>query len=148
MQVSILNFHFGNIVNSFNLSRWPSCFNFLSNRLERIIEKYKNHPSIIKIKQNYSHQEKFVFQTISAEKVSKIIKELPTDKISSGEIPLKILKNADFTFKKITDCINESIVNNTFPNCLKLATMTPLYKYVLITDLLLFSHYFPKYLRK
>ena len=49
--------------------------------------------------------------------------ELKTDKAVSGEIPVKLLKDCDFSFHALTNCINESIENETFPVVLKKLTL-------------------------
>ena len=46
------------------------------------IEKYKKHPSILKIKQNFLNEKKFVFQKTSLEEVTNEINNLVTSKAS------------------------------------------------------------------
>ena len=53
---------------------------------------------------------------------------LKTDKALSGEIPVKLLKNCEFSFYALTNRINESIENGRFPDSLKQANITPVYK--------------------
>ena len=55
------------------------------------------------------------------------MKNLPSDKVSAGEIPIKILKEYIF-FPELTNCINESLTNNKFPDTLKLSDITPVFK--------------------
>ena len=47
--------------------------------------------------------------------------------MSDGEIPIKILKERIFCFPELTNCINESLTNNKFPNTLKLSDITPVF---------------------
>ena len=54
--------------------------------------------------------------------------ELKTDKAVSGEISVKLLKDSDFSFYALTNCINESIENGRFPDSLKEANIAPVYK--------------------
>ena len=49
------------------------------------------------------------------------MKNLPSDKVSAGEIPIKILKESTFCFPELTNCINESLTKNKFPDTLKLS---------------------------
>ena len=56
------------------------------------------------------------------------MKYLPSHKVSTGEIPIKILKESKFCFPEITNCINESLTNNKFPDALKLSDITPVFK--------------------
>ena len=56
------------------------------------------------------------------------MKNLPLDKVSAGEIPIKILKECIFCFPELTNCINESLTNNKFPDTLKLSDTTPIFK--------------------
>ena len=56
------------------------------------------------------------------------MKNLPLDKVSAGEIPIKILKESTFCFPELTNCINESLTNNKFPDTLKLSDITPVFK--------------------
>ena len=60
--------------------------------------------------------------------IMEIIMELKTDKAVRGEIPVKLLKDCDFSFHDLTNCINESIENGTFPDSLKEANTAPVYK--------------------
>ena len=48
--------------------------------------------------------------------------------MSAGEIPIKILKESTFCFPELTNCINESLTNNKFPDTLKLSDITPVFK--------------------
>ena len=63
--------------------------------------------------------ERSSFQLVSEATVSKVVKNLTSDKVSAGEIPIKILKESTFCFPELTNCINESLTNNKFPDTLK-----------------------------
>ena len=56
------------------------------------------------------------------------MKNLPSDKVSAGEIPIKILKESRFCFPELTNYINESLTNNKFPDTLKSSDITPVFK--------------------
>ena len=54
---------------------------------------------------------------------------MPNNKASRGEIPLNILKQSRFTYKMLTDCINDAIVGeHIFPDSLKFDDITPVHK--------------------
>ena len=93
-----------------------------------IILNFSNHPSILKIKEKFQLNKRFSFQHVSEVTVRKVVKNLPSDKVSAGEIPIKILKESAFCFPELTNCINESLTNNKFPDTLKLSDITPVFK--------------------
>ena len=45
-----------------------------------------------------------------------------------GEIPTKILKEYEFTFEILTQCVNKSFATGEFPDCLKQANVSPIFK--------------------
>ena len=88
--------------------------------------------TIHKIKETFKIKEKFEFNEVSSEEVKKVIKSLNKKKaaISTG-IPVKILIDSIDTYLPVlTDIINNSIRNGTFPDELKLAEVTPIFKKV------------------
>ena len=83
----------------------------------------------MKIKSKYAMQEKFSIKPVTVKDVENIIKNMPNNKASRGEIPLNILKQSIFTYKMLTDCINDAIVGeDIFPDSLKLSDITPVHK--------------------
>ena len=80
-----------------------------------MIKKFKNHPSIVKIKNKYLIKEKFSFQTVSVKDAENVIKTIPGNKASVGDIPLQILKQTRFTYQILTNCINDAINKGVFP---------------------------------
>ena len=60
----------------------------------------------------------FNFQAVPVADVKQIIMDLKTDKTVSGEIPVKLLKDFNFSIYALIYCINESIGNGTFPGSL------------------------------
>ena len=132
---TILNSYFGNIAENLNLPRWPSQSNLPKNdTIGNIILKYKNHPSIIKIKSTNIISKRFVFHEITTTETAKIINDLSCNKKSSGEIPTNLLKISNFIFPYITKSINNAFRNNSFPDCLKLADIIPIHKSDEITE--------------
>ena len=77
--------------------------------------KYQHHPIIKMIKKRLVDLPTFNFQAVSVADVEEIILKLKTDKAVSGEIPVKLLKDSDFPFHALTNCINVFIENGTFP---------------------------------
>ena len=69
-----------------------------SKDLNYIVNKYRNHPSIKTIKENFPNVKKFAFQLVSTEDVKKIIN---TNKSAGGEIPTQILNESEFTFETL-----------------------------------------------
>ena len=56
------------------------------------------------------------------------MKNVFSDKVSAGEIPIEILKESTFCFPELINCINQSLTNNKFPDTLKLSDLTPVFK--------------------
>ena len=102
------NSFFETVTDSLNLFSWPSKVNVCDDKVQGIIHNFSNHPSILKIK--------------------KVVKNVPSYKVFAGEIPIKILKESRFCFPELTNCINESLTNNKFPDTLKLSDITPVFK--------------------
>ena len=94
----------------------------------KIIKKFKNHPSVLKIKSKYLIQKKISFQPVSVKDVEIIIKNVPSNKASGGDITIQILKQSGFTYQILTDCINDVIDKGVFPDSLKIANITPAHK--------------------
>ena len=115
-----------------NKFKWPSnekIENINNEKLTTIIKKFETHPSIMKIKSKYAIQEKFSVKSVTVKDVENIIKNIPNSKASGGEIPLNILKQSRFTYKMLTDCINDAIVGeDIFSDSLKFAGITPVHK--------------------
>ena len=60
--------------------------------------------------------------------VIKVVKNLKDSKAVGGDIPTEILKECEFTLHIITACINKPIETGNFPDSLKMANVTPVFK--------------------
>ena len=98
---------------------------------DSFIVKYKYHPSILSIRKEIVSVEEFNFSNITLEEIDKELDNLNQKKacISSG-IPTKFLKKAsDICNKELLKIWNEEIVGKKeFPNNLKLAEISPIFK--------------------
>ena len=94
------------------------------------IEKHKQHPSIIKIKECFPCNEKFTFQKTNLEEITKEIRNLVITKaFPIDSVPPIILKNHIKTISpKIEMDFNKAIEDGIFPQNMKLADVTPLFK--------------------
>ena len=72
---------------------------------------FRNHPSLIQIKQIVSNQAKSSFQPVSVHTVKS------SHKVIAGEIPIKVLKKSRFTFEYLT-CVNKMFLSGKFPDSL------------------------------
>ena len=125
----IFNKHFSETVKEINTFEWHSNNEELTEEtLTKIIKKFRNHPSIVKIKNKYLIKETFCFQPVSVKDVENVIKNIPSNKASGGDIPIQILKQSGFTYQILTDCINDAINKGVFPDSLKMANITTVHK--------------------
>ena len=62
------------------------------------------------------------------DEVIKVGKNLKHSKAVGGDIPTEILKECKFTFDIITACINKAIETGNFPDSIKMANVTPVFK--------------------
>ena len=95
----------------------------------KILDKYKDHPSIklIKAKNNY---QVFKFSQIDIEEVKKSFQSLDPKKVAQkDDIKTNLLKkNVDFFAKYTCDDINDSTRSSKLHNKMKQANITPAYK--------------------
>ena len=72
----------------------------------------------------------FSLKYFNVEDVKREINNISSKKATpKGDIPVKILKwNSDITAPVLTECYNQNIKNSTFPNELKNADISPVYK--------------------
>ena len=107
-----LNNFFGNVIKNLMIpkySEYDPSIDRVENRTIRAILKYRNHPSILTIRE---------LKEVSIEEIQKEIVSLNNKKASQNpDIPTKIIKeNSDIFEKVLCSFINDSI---TFPSCLK-----------------------------
>ena len=124
-----MNKHFAETLETLNTFEWPSNNTDLLNyQLTAIIIKFQNHPSIMKLKSKYNFQEKFSFKPVPVKYVENIIKNIPNNKATGGEIPLHILKQYGFTYQMLRDWINDALSQGIFPDNLNVANITTVHK--------------------
>ena len=93
------------------------------------IQAYSNHPSILRIKGMVNAQEKFVFSHVEPSTVFSEIQKMNATKKTSGAVPTDKLKLAsNICYKEIAYHINNAIDMNVFPDILKLADVSPIFK--------------------
>ena len=120
------NFYFANITSNLNLNPWKpknlSCINIYNSYM---YPEFSTHPSVIKINENY-RDKIFDFKLVEPNTVFKVISNL---KKGSGAIPLSIVKLLSAPFcNYICDTVNSCIRNCLFPEELKWADITPVFK--------------------
>ena len=86
------NQYFGHIADS------PDLYDFSDENLckglddnDNIVSKFRNHPSIVKIKEQYKVKRNFSFKLATTEDIKTMIWDLPTDKAAGVEIPVTFL---------------------------------------------------------
>ena len=122
------NSFFETVTDSLNLFSWSSKVSACDDKVQGIILNFSNHPSILKVKEKFKLSKRFSFQHVSEATVRKVVKNVPSNKIPAGEICIKILKESKFCFLELTNCINESLTNNKFPDTLNISDITPSFK--------------------
>ena len=129
-----LNTFFKNAVSTLDINENSYIVNNESSTIldpeERAIQKHEIHLSILLIKNKIGNEKSFKFEAISVSDIEKEIKTInPRKATPSGNIPPKILKlSSDTTAITLQELFNESLSNCEFPDKLKLADITPVFK--------------------
>ena len=82
------NNYFNDITEGLNIKKWSISDKLSDDPLVNTIQKYENHPSIIKIKSSVETTQLFDFNFVSSDDISKIINLMDSTKITSA-IPIK-----------------------------------------------------------
>ena len=99
--------------------------------VEEIIEHYAHHPSVIMIKTQINVAlNNIKLCEITEHDVRKIVSKLSSKKASGyDEIPIKFIKMISSSLlNPLTKLANKCIQENVFPDRMKMANITPLYK--------------------
>ena len=127
-----LNDFFFTIVTSLNLPESQNA-DQLSDNIDhptlKAIMKWKN-PRVLAITAVYENRERFTFSSVTLADVAKEINILNSSKaIQEADLPVKLSKdNKDFFAAYIAKYFNDSLKSAKFSNCLKLASITPVFK--------------------
>ena len=128
---TLLNNHFNCVTKHLNLFEWNHDYVIChkKNPIISAIEKFKNHQSILKIRETSYPIQPFKFEHISSNEVYEMIMNLDCKKKTAGSIPNKILKlSAGVISSELKDIINSAFDSGLFPDKLKLAEITPIPK--------------------
>ena len=98
--------------------------------VDKVVFQYKNHPSIVTIKNALGATTPFFFNRVSLSHIEKQLSNLDTKNASTYKnIPAKILKiGRNSCSETLTALFNNTILTRNFPNKLKLAYVTPVFK--------------------
>ena len=87
----------------------------IDDQVTNAVNKFRNHPSIIMIKNKKKNDQRFPFGPVAYNDVLKKLNTLDTTKASpQSDIPTKILKQnskyfAEYIYENINQCISKSI---------------------------------------
>ena len=87
---------FVNVVPNLNIPEFTGSDNLhvIGDSVQPILHKYRNHPSIIKIKEKRESSEKFVFIYVSENEIRNLLRKLNAQKLSQkSDIPIKQIKD-------------------------------------------------------
>ena len=102
----------------------------MQDHLEKIIEKFKQHPSIIAIMKHRPNKSNFSFSRVAKRSIESLIKTLDSSKtIQKDNIPTKIIKeNIDIMSNIFHEDINKCFSESFFSDDLKRAEVIPIFK--------------------
>ena len=109
----------------------PTCQGLsMEQRIDAILEDYKEHPSIVMINNKVRVITKFKFRKTTSEKMYDKILALNSKKATpEDDVTVEVLKcTADIIDATLAEILNGNIENNIFPNSLKIQNVTPLHK--------------------
>ena len=128
-----LNTSFKNTTKSLNI--WQNSYitydsNEIEDQVKKAIFKYKNHPSIILIKNKITIPELFAFTEDFVSDIEKELSNLITKKASTFKnITPKVLKDSiESCSEVLTKLFNNTILTSNFPDKLKVADVSPIFK--------------------
>ena len=124
----VISTFFVNITESLDLKKdHDSSLNPInSENVSDVLEKHKNHPSVQEISQNFMTNKKSFFKFVTENLLREEIMNLDGSKTTPiGDI---LQSTADIHLPFITISINLSIVKGCFPEELKLAEISPIFK--------------------
>ena len=129
-----LNKFFKNAVSTLNIKD----NRFITNRssdgitdpIDKAIDKYKFHPSILLIRKHLKNHHAFSVKKVEIDDMEKEINNInPKKATTSNSIPPKILKKSSkVSARALHKLFNYSIEKSDFPQNLKLADITPVYE--------------------
>ena len=131
----MFNTYFINAVEN-TTAKSPTSLGYSSNQqndtdnVEKITSEYKNHPSVVKIKETFKNFKNFALPKASPKDINKIMKSLNSKKATGPDkIPPKLVNIA----ARIIDChicniLNQSVSYSTFPEQTKNANVVPIHK--------------------
>ena len=98
--------------------------------IDKMILRYKNHPSILKIKEKVAINDLFEFSDIRRDDMYQEIQKLDPKKARcANDIPTNmLLKTNDIISEHLTDIYNDCKNSNSYPDSLKTADVIPIYK--------------------
>ena len=127
---TLMNNYFVNITADLDLKRDSENFYDTPASVYNIKKKFQDHQSILKIKKAFNVTDLFSFHEITEDEIRKEISKLDGSKATPvGDIPAEMLKSTtDVHVSLLTKIINSSIRNGCFPDELKAAEVTPIFK--------------------
>ena len=133
---TVFNSYFSTISSSLPISRWN--LNFIPSSDDTVINalnKFKDHPSVIIIRNRISSECFLNFHHFSEAEVHHEILHLDAAKKVSGVFPIRVLKASVKEITPIlTRCFNKSLEDGVFPCELNLADVIPVHKKGFKTD--------------
>ena len=107
-----------------------STTDILDENIQEIIDLYKDHPSIVKIKKNVEEGHSFSFKDTTPQDFEKEILKLDTKKATpSNDIPTKMIVLAhDIISNHLSDQYNKSKNEQSYPDTLKLVDVAAVHK--------------------
>ena len=129
-----LNTFFKDTVSNLKINENPYIINQVSDGIldpvEKCINKCKFHPSILLIKNRIKIQNLFSFHAIDRnDMMRELLKTDPKKATTGNSIPSKTLKlSADISADILQNLFNDMLSTCNFPDNIKLADMTPVYK--------------------
>ena len=97
---------------------------------KQIIKKYKNHPSIKALQDNFLVKKEFEIEDARVEQMNKILRNINSKKATGpGKIPPKIVEMSAKIFDShLTNIINSNLKRNAFSDSAKVASIGPIFK--------------------
>jgi len=125
-----LNSFFSNIVSSLKIPKYTPLNSTSCDPILKAIDNYNMHPSILKIRERSKNNQSFSFETLErADVLKEILKLNSTKACQESDIPTRVIKeNSEIFADFLLSPLNNTIKEGHFPDILKLADVTPIFK--------------------